>query len=268
MPIIEQLQKRKVMRLYHYTTQRAFDSILYNRKMKLTRPWYSNDITEGIVVGESMRHEYFKRYGYISFSICSSSPSMWGYYADKSEGVCLIFDFPYCDEEDAGVRYLGMKCEQKLWKVQYGIDRPNRENIYDVLCTKSSDWKHEQEYRMLYSLYHMLSDSEIEKGDDIKLVYYDTEILSFLSGVILGVNNHREIEDIRNFGLKALDKPFFYVTKARLDNRKFLIDTCEEQTCFLDHLSINKTMESRGTKILGDYMCKKYVKSEKSSPQS
>ncbi len=236
--------------------------MLSSRKMKLTQPWASNDITEGIMAGESMRHPYFQRYGYISFSICSNSPSMWGYYANKSEGVCLIFDFPYYDEELGGVRYLGMKCEQKLWKVQYGADRPNLDNIYGVLCTKSSDWEHENEYRMVYRLYHLLEDSEIEKSDEINFVYYDTRILTFLSGVILGVNNRNEIEHVRNFAMKALDKSDFYVTKARIDDNRFLIDTDEENTCFLDHLSITENKEGGGVKVSDANTRKRYEKRE------
>lgn len=258
--IIEQLPKRKVMRLYHYTTQKALNAMLLSRKMKLTQPWASNDITEGIMAGESMRHPYFQKYGYISFSICSNSPSMWGYYADKSEGVCLIFDFPYYDDEDGGVYYPGMKCDQKLWKVQYGVNRPNLGNIYDILCTKSSDWEHEKEYRMVYRLYHLLEDSEIERAEEINFVYYDTNILTYLTGVILGVNNRNEIEHVRNFALKALDKSNFYVTKAKIDDNQFLIDTDEEQTFFLDHLTINEIMEGNGLKILGGHTQKRYAK--------
>ena len=50
------------------------------------------------------------------------------------------------------------------------------------------------------------------------------------------------------------------VTKAKIDDNQFLIDTDEEQTFFLDHLTINEIMEGNGLKILGGHTQKRYAK--------
>lgn len=82
-------------------------------------------------------------------------PAMWGHYADKGTGVCIVFD------KDDLVRRLGSIRGYYFERVKYIKDfDPNitisgspakyfRENIRDIFFNKSDCWEYEQEFRII-----------------------------------------------------------------------------------------------------------------------
>lgn len=81
------------LRLYLYVTEDALINILREGKLNISKPWGTNDITEGVKQGEEKQKENIKEFGYICLSETCTSPAMWGYYADRSRGACLAFTF-------------------------------------------------------------------------------------------------------------------------------------------------------------------------------
>lgn len=243
LPRIFTFDRRKVMRLYHFTTHEALEAILKSKKLRLTMPWTSNDISEGVCATDSQRHVYFKRFGYISFSSRSETASLWGYYANRSRGACLVFDFPL--DEDDKLWYPQMPTVQELYRVIYDINRPSLDNIVALLCTKAPDWKHEQEYRMVYRLNQMMPDACPAKKGSSRMEFFDIHIMDFLSGIILGQDNPNEPEEI---GALVLHYQYddVWVEKAKLDKFQYSFNTGEEKHLVYDHMTIKQYSNNTG----------------------
>jgi hypothetical protein len=74
----------------------------------------------------------------------SETPLMWSHYADKHQGICLEFD--------AGKAVIG-----NAWQVQYRealpvldiLELATDKGTFEILVSKSYDWRYEDEYRIL-----------------------------------------------------------------------------------------------------------------------
>lgn len=160
---------QQIDKLYHYTKLDSAIRIILSHQLKFGRLGDMNDVNEAYkrisyahrsnVRTEDVLNE-LKRYRQISLTVDDSSyqgfdiSAMWGHYAEKGKGVCLVFD----------KRKL-LKClssDMHSCKVNYkrkfkGYIHINSENIGKSLerkrkgffFTKSSDWKYEQEYRII-----------------------------------------------------------------------------------------------------------------------
>lgn len=198
------------LRLYLYVTEKGLRNIIKEQKIRLSCPWRTNDITEGVAQGEQAQNEWIKSYGYVCFSAVCDSPSMWGYYADKGRGACLVFDFPVCqrnEEDNSGKEHflilrhgLLSPNAKGLHKIKYQQDRlPQMKNSGDVavLLTKSLDWQHENEYRILYRLSDVMDTMSYNDSETGRTEYYDATLLEYLSGIVLGprcILNIAEVE--------------------------------------------------------------------------
>jgi hypothetical protein len=127
---------------------------------------------------DSHKEEEVKRYvkehcGFISFSINKEMygpnrnpqfgyliPSMWGIYADKSQGACLVLDEELLKSVNAKVLseakwhnfvdigytpYQGLKLANSKEKPLEIIQK----DYNHILCTKHASWGHEQERRFV-----------------------------------------------------------------------------------------------------------------------
>lgn len=184
-------------RLYLYCTEEALLSIIKEGKLKVSQPWGTNDITEGVSQGLMRRNPSIEQYGYVCFSKTCTSPAMWGYYAQRSQGAVIAFDIASILSESKETHWTIINPQKwhmpqpdlpgKLVKVEYGTTRPPQEaDIYTQLSQKSATWEAEQEYRYILPL----ADCEfqdIEEKNGVTLgVYKTTPILQFATGIILG----------------------------------------------------------------------------------
>lgn len=198
------------MRMFLYVTESGLKSIIKEKKIRLSCPWRTNDITEGVSQGAVTQDERCRSYGYVCFSAVCDSPSMWGYYAGKGRGACLVFDFPVCQknqEDNEGKKsYLILRngmltADAKvLHKIQYQRDRiPQIVRDFDtrILLTKAIDWQHEKEYRILYRLSDVADSLSYVDSQTNRTEYYDSTLLEYLSGIILGPNCNWNIEEVR-----------------------------------------------------------------------
>jgi len=100
----------KYKKLYHFTSFDTFVRIWLSKKLKFGSMLEVNDIQEsmkGISVSNSLRlpimfafQDIVTHYKQISFTMDQDTfikgymnTMMWGYYADKSHGVCIEFDY-------------------------------------------------------------------------------------------------------------------------------------------------------------------------------
>ena len=89
------------------------------------------------------------------FTLNKSSILMWSHYADNHQGICLCFRFKQHEDEKTFI----LDSEPHfLYPVKYIDDMPPQINLVDwskaeefvdFLCTKHSDWKYENEYRLI-----------------------------------------------------------------------------------------------------------------------
>lgn len=72
------------------------------------------------------------------FSETPLSILMWSYYANNHKGICLMFDF-------TNDNFIKCNCH----KVQYSDIYKTRLGLFDNYFTKSRQWEHEQEWRIV-----------------------------------------------------------------------------------------------------------------------
>ena len=166
--------KEKYQHLYHYTSFDSFVRIWCTQSLKLGVIAGVNDIQERykpimisnmhqIPLGKAF-HEIRQSYKQLSFTMDfdsymkgSMSPMMWGYYADKSNGVCVELDY-------SKLKFPKTAIKGPIKYVKYlkrNIDLPTdlstiqdirkflKRNAKEIFLTKQSSWAGENEYRVV-----------------------------------------------------------------------------------------------------------------------
>lgn len=230
--IIEDKERRiTCIRLFMYVTAEQLQCIIRDKRIKVSCPWKTNDITEGLFQSEVRQCEYIKEYGYVCFSATCTSPAMWGYYAGRSTGACLFFDFPLGHDGvkddlyilrdniiEALNRYL-------LREVKYEKNRVKRIDCtreIDALFSKDTDWSHEEEFRLLIRLEDIFWENNTDDGD----AFYSGFLFSYLKGIILGANFQ---EEKPVFKCRLSSKlSYIFVTKAQISRTRYQHDIDEK----------------------------------------
>lgn len=160
-------------KLFHYTKFDSALKIIISNKLRFGRFEDMNDIAEvnrDIFANIPLEVVYKELGKYQSISLTTDKQSprgfeinpLWGHYADKGKGVCLVFD---------KAKLLTCLTDQiandPCWddKIDYennfsneilpegdslsDVSRSIQEKIGSVFFTKSVDWQYEQEYRLL-----------------------------------------------------------------------------------------------------------------------
>lgn len=162
--------------LYHYTNLDSAIKIILSNSLRFGNFSNMNDIAE-------VRRELYDnidsetldsivaKYQAISLTIDSEDirgfaiDALWGYYADKGNGVCLVFDRDKlleeykksCRSDDDGIPDdLSIKYEVNFSNLNFGEgDSPEdletyvRGNIDELFYKKDICWQHEKELRLL-----------------------------------------------------------------------------------------------------------------------
>lgn len=217
--------EKKIIRfpLYLYVGEKALRSILSTGKIKLSRPQRTNDFMEGVTPDEETRNN-INQFGYICLSSTCHSPAMWGYYADRGRGACLMFNFEVFDMGEQTYEILESGLfpvfrRKFIRKVEYiernsKTEKPTAKNPLKILYQKDKTWESEQEYRILRHL-HSLHPDDIEYStDDSNLVeYYDTDIMENLETVILGPKCKYECIEVESMLRKLLKKETYQISE-------------------------------------------------------
>lgn len=210
------------IRLYMYVKPDALIPLLTSKRIHLSKPWNTNDVTECVQQNKERQSEQIKEYGYICLSCRCNSAAMWGYYADSSRGACLAFDIPV--EKNKRGQYIlldedytvqsASKC---IRAVEYRENRVRENNPLTLLHRKASEWSHEEEYRIAIPLELAKNESS---DDYAKVCFYDDVLFTYLSHVILGVHSQHECSDIKAV-LQNLEIKEVNVTRASFSPLQF-----------------------------------------------
>lgn len=220
-PVGPNAGRRKKLSLYMYIKSEALLPILETSRLRLSKPWQTNDITECVMQNENALREYTKRFGYLCFSERSDSPAMWGYYADRGHGACLEYEFDVIEIEEGVYEILFDSmisfCKPLyLKKVTYANERAPQGEVYSAFFAKSREWKHEKEYRIIVPL----SDSRVsvESTDNngiLKLNHYVSGFGNNLSRVILGPYSLYEASEIASYiSQLVFSRNVYYMRKS------------------------------------------------------
>lgn len=206
---------KKIKKLYHYTSVSAAKQILQSKHLRFSKLKKMND------VNEAHRHIYYscnicidkinkelETYEQISFSIDNSSHqgyninAMWGHYAEKGNGVCLVFD------KDRLLSLLQPSNRYKYGPIQYQdnyngdviIQDQNIASLFqthsdELFFTKTKDWSYEQEFRILAKTNNPDSSLFINYEDSLLaiIMYYAKDIND--SDSIFSSNEERKFEE-------------------------------------------------------------------------
>ncbi len=205
----------ETLKLCLYVGEQALMQIVDKQRLRLSCPWRTNDITECVAQAETYQTNIIKNFGYICLSSVWDSPKMWGLYAERSRGACLIFEFEVIklDEETYEILENGKSALNNrllIRKVRYSDIRAKGGDI-DILFRKSTTWSDEHEYRIIFNLDSSFS-GEVETchtSDGMRIDYYHSELLRNLRVIALGPKckyNEVEIRSLIDSKLKGSQK--------------------------------------------------------------
>ena len=88
----------------------------------------------------------YKKSGVYSLSKCYNNELLWAYYADSHKGFCIEYDFDILKQYPCN--------EDNFFDAKYSENVPiisskNLLSIKEFIATKSLNWKHEEEIRLL-----------------------------------------------------------------------------------------------------------------------
>ena len=129
---------------------------------------------------------------------------MWGHYAEKGKGVCLVFDkhkLLKCLSTDMYSRKVNYKRKFKGYiHINSGnIGKSLEKKRKEFFFTKSSDWKYEQEFRII---------TKIDSGSDDLFLDFKDSLIAVVLQYADGCDNYMPINDtvFSSLNFKILDK--------------------------------------------------------------
>lgn len=210
---------QKLDKLYHYTKFDTAIRIILSEHLKFGRLGDMNDVNEaykhisydhrGNVKMKDVQKE-LKLYRQISLTMDSSTyqgfdiSAMWGHYAEKGKGVCLVFDkqkLLKCLPTDMRSRKVHYK---RKFKGSVHIDSDNiakslERRRKEFFFTKSSDWKYEQEFRII---------TKVKDCSDDLYLYFKDSLIAIIIQYANGSDNYVPENDkvFSSLNFKILDR--------------------------------------------------------------
>lgn len=208
------------MRVFYFTSEKYALEDIQRQRLKISRFNELNDPFELLAADllDRRHREAFARFknqindkaGIVCFSGTWGSPLLWGHYADKHTGMALGFDV--VDDKLIDVYYTSMRPKVKFDEVNKVIIN-GPQVLNDLIRTKFTDWKHENEYRMFAKL------DKLEKKAKLSFVKFSEDLV--LREVILGINCNTSIEKIKKLVNSESSK--IKVIKAGMALRNFKV---------------------------------------------
>lgn len=213
----EELGAPKTIFKYYGNDQNAIDAIincyLYHCEYsKFNDPFdcYTHLLDVERVEGYHYEHRHWVRrqldntmekYGICCFSRLNNSILMWSHYSNKHQGFCVEFDYSKLELNLFDINYIHDFKKVKFIK--------NRDALYHLIYTKSSEWAYEKELR-----------SFVEPKDGDRKVEYNPNAIK---AIYFGVNT--DLSTIKLIGLEALkNNPKVKFFKGKRDTSAFNIE--------------------------------------------
>ena len=152
-------------RLYYFTEAKYALQDIERRRLKIAELDKTNDPLELRLIAfhdeaeQSHFRSFFetmaKNFSIICFSETYKNAALWGHYADKNKGICLGFDInkdnikrvKYVDNRKYIEEFPNLCKFLHRSDLESSNEECNRE-IKEILYTKSSTWRYEQEWRL------------------------------------------------------------------------------------------------------------------------
>ena len=185
-------------KLYHFTSFEAACDIVESRKLRFGKMYRMNDLLESnriswgrIIDGNLSELELFaedemNRYQQISFVqdterdgveyLGFDMHSMWGLYAERGYGVCLVFDKDKLRIEEGDyaniVNYANFipKDYEFRNKSRRGIRSEIWKRKDEIFFWKRKEWEYEQEYRVIRRAQNAEVDECLDVSDALSFV--------------------------------------------------------------------------------------------------
>lgn len=199
---------KNLKKLYHYTRFDTALKILAFRSLRLGRLHDMNDIHEndklsyvdssGIAINsfsvdvvDAIDCEMAK-YRQLSFT-ADGNPGklefdlhqMWGLYADKGQGVCLVFDKDLlCERFEDAVLHNTVSYDTSVESFYFAnsnctqrIQRDIQEQAKKLFFHKRKEWEHEQEYRVIKYCSNLKREASLDYGKALKYIILNSAIV-------------------------------------------------------------------------------------------
>ncbi len=173
------------MKVYHFIDRKYGLEDIAKRRLKIARIGELNDPFELLAAScetqrdreawNSLKRDCDKRFGLLCFSRNWNNPVQWSHYADRHRGICLGFEVP-----DHLLKPVAYAPRRLLWNRSSVLNDPEvgERFLEDILSTKFSHWRYEQEMRLFVQL-----DPSTEQGG---LYFYNFSSELDLSEVVVG----------------------------------------------------------------------------------
>lgn len=201
----------QTVKLYHFTTFDTALKIIESNRLKFGRLNNMNDIHENDKLmfadangkgidefpSDVLDALYDEIYKYRQISLTADSEKgdkdgfdlhqMWGLYADKGEGVCLVFDKneleKYYDMENIHKKRVDYDKTQELEsyivslsQMPENVPAEVKSQISKIFFHKRKEWEHEQEYRLVKRCPNMTKEEYLLLGHALKYVILSSKL--------------------------------------------------------------------------------------------
>lgn len=228
--------------VFHFTNFESGIKILATKSLLFGEFENMNDIAETgreilSNISPQIAQEELSRYKSISLTLDKpeqrgfSIDPLWGHYADKGNGICLVFDKLNLEKDKnkqfglwpkiKPIKYLPNFSNAVFTEglSQQEVEKEIEESVDDIFFTKSKDWEYEQELRILI------------KGDigrKYKLSFSEETIVASIL-CLPKIDNYKETPEFSILKSILKDKPLLHYTTS-LGNKE-LLDENSEKTC-------------------------------------
>lgn len=200
----------KTEKLYHFTSFDTALKIIESNRLRFGRLNNMNDLHENDKISfvdangqpinefpsETLDSLHDEIYKYRQISLTSEDkPSdnlgfnlhqMWGLYADKGEGVCLVFDKDELEKGfSAGIQHQRVSYDKTVDSYYISFsNNPNevvaevKKNADVLFFHKRIEWEHEQEYRILHRCPLSTREEYLLLGHALKFVILSSKLQS------------------------------------------------------------------------------------------
>ena len=236
MNIKEQFEKTE--KLYHFTSFDTAKIILESNRLRFGRLNNMNDIHENDKIvfhdgnGGSVNernsdildvfYDEIYKYRQISFTadnmvgdkVGFDLHQMWGMYADKGEGVCLVFDKDEMEKncDMTNIHKERVKYDKILESSVVSLSQKTdaipsevKNNVHKIFFHKRIEWEHEQEYRLIKKCQNTTKEEYLLLGQSLKFIILSSKLRNIDD--VRYFNNIRDIqeavkkvEEVRNMG--------------------------------------------------------------------
>lgn len=236
MNIKEQFEKTE--KLYHFTSFDTAKIILESNRLRFGRLNNMNDIHENDKIvfhdenGGSVNernsdildvfYDEIYKYRQISFTadnmvgdkVGFDLHQMWGMYADKGEGVCLVFDKDEMEKncDMTNIHKERVKYDKILESSVVSLSQKTdaipsevKNNVHKIFFHKRIEWEHEQEYRLIKKCPNTTKEEYLLLGQSLRFIILSSKLRNIDD--VRYFNNIRDIqeavkkvEEVRNMG--------------------------------------------------------------------